>query len=53
MWIKQWLFFANTVRYASAMSGVPDYCTFKNGWWNLNETLQQIKDLIELKEIVS
>lgn len=30
-WIAQWLVYANSVRYASAMSG-PDYATFKNGW---------------------
>lgn len=25
LWVKQWLFYANSVRYASAMSGAPDY----------------------------
>ena len=29
-WIREWLFYANSVRYAAAMSG-PDYATFKNG----------------------
>jgi hypothetical protein len=48
MWIKQWLFYANSVKYASAMTGAPDYATFKNGWWNLTENLQQMKDWIEL-----
>jgi hypothetical protein len=50
MWIRQWLFYANSVKYASAMSGAPDYATFKNGWWNLTENLQHMKDLIELKK---
>ena len=49
-WIKQWLFYANSVKYASAMTGAPDYATFKNGWWNLTENLQQMKALIELKK---
>ncbi|NWF94453.1 MAG: hydroxylamine oxidase [Syntrophaceae bacterium] len=49
MWIRQWLFYANSVKYASAMTGAPDYATFKNGWWNLTENLQQIKDWMELK----
>lgn len=50
MWIKQWLFYANSIKYASAMTGAPDYATFKNGWWNLTETLQQMKDWIEFKK---
>ncbi|NIM89661.1 MAG: hydroxylamine oxidase [Candidatus Aminicenantes bacterium] len=48
MWIRQWLIYANSVRYGSAMVG-PDYAAFKNGWWNLTENLQKMKDLIELK----
>jgi hypothetical protein len=51
MWIKQWLFYTNSIRYASAMTGAPDYTAFKNGWWYLNENLQHMKDFIELKEI--
>ncbi|MGB2696635.1 MAG: multiheme c-type cytochrome, partial [Candidatus Zixiibacteriota bacterium] len=47
-WIKQWLFYANSVRYASAMSG-PDYAAFKLGWWELTKNLQEMRDLIELK----
>jgi hydroxylamine dehydrogenase len=47
-WIAQWLFYANSVRYASAMSG-PDYAAFKLGWWELTKNLQEIKNLIELK----
>jgi len=48
MWIRQWLFYANSVRYGSAMIG-QDYAAFKNGWWDLTENLQKMKDLIELK----
>ncbi|HKZ58018.1 MAG TPA: multiheme c-type cytochrome [Thermodesulfovibrionales bacterium] len=50
MWTRQWLFYSNSIRYASAMTGAPDYTAFKNGWWYLNENLQHIKDFIELKE---
>ncbi len=50
MWIRQWLFYANSVKYASAMTGAPDYATFKNGWWNLTENLQQMKDWMEFKK---
>ena len=48
-WTAQWLFYANSIRYGSAMGG-PDYSTFKNGWWNLTKNLQDIKDFIELKK---
>jgi hydroxylamine dehydrogenase len=49
MWASQWLFYSNSIRYASAMTGAPDYAAFKNGWWYLNENLQHIKDWIEFK----
>ena len=47
-WIKQWLFYATSVRFASAMSG-PDYATFKNGWWNLTENLGEITKACKIK----
>ncbi|HWR58270.1 MAG TPA: multiheme c-type cytochrome [Thermodesulfovibrionales bacterium] len=50
MWIKQWLFYSNSIRYASAMTGAPDYAAFKNGWWYLSENLQNMKDWIDLKK---
>jgi len=50
MWVSQWLFYANSIRYASAMTGAPDYATFKNGWWKLNENIQLMKEWAELKE---
>ena len=45
MWVQQWLFYANSVRYASAMSG-PDYAAFKNGWWYLTKNLNDMHTLI-------
>ena len=48
-WAKQWLFYANSVRYASAMTGAPDYAAFKNGWWNLTNNLQEMQSLVALK----
>jgi hydroxylamine dehydrogenase len=52
LWVRQWLFYANSVRYASAMTGAPDYTSFKNGWWDLSENLQHMKDWSELKNSV-
>ncbi len=51
LWIKQWLFYSNSIRYASAMSGAPDYAAFKNGWWELSDNLQKMRDTIDLKEL--
>jgi len=44
LWIRQWFFYANSVRYASAMGG-PDFATFKNGWWELTANLHEILKL--------
>jgi len=48
LWQRQWLFYANSVRYGTAMMG-PDYSAFKNGWWEMSQTIQRMKDLIEQK----
>lgn len=45
LWIQQWLFYANSVRYSAAMSG-PDYAAFKNGWWYLTKNLKDMQRLI-------
>jgi hydroxylamine dehydrogenase len=50
LWIKQWLFYSNSIKYASAMTGAPDYAAFKNGWWELSDNLQKMRDMIDLKE---
>lgn len=52
LWIRQWLFYSNSIRYASAMTGAHDYAAFKNGWWNLTENLQQMKDWIRIKKFL-
>jgi hydroxylamine dehydrogenase len=49
-WIKQWLFYGNSVRYASAMTGAPDYAAFKYGWWGLSTNLKLMRDKIEEKK---
>lgn len=49
-WIKQWLFYSNSIRYSSAMTGAPDYTSFKNGWWYLTENLQNMKDYSNLRK---
>lgn len=48
-WMKQWLFHANSVRYASAMSSGLDYATFNNSWWELTRNLQEMQAAISMK----
>lgn len=44
-WICPWLFYANAIRYASAMSA-PDYAAFKNGWWELAAGVQRMHEWV-------
>jgi hydroxylamine dehydrogenase len=49
MWIRQWLFYGNSLKYASAMTGAPDYAAFHDGWWNLTSNLMHMRDMVDLK----
>ncbi len=51
-WTKQWLFFANSVRYASAMTGAPDYAAFKHGWWDMTNNIVEMREMIDLKSSI-
>ncbi|MBM4160231.1 MAG: hydroxylamine oxidase [Ignavibacteria bacterium] len=44
-WVRQWLLYANSIRYGSAMGG-PDYATFKNGWYELTRNLEEMRDYL-------
>ncbi|MDY6821053.1 MAG: multiheme c-type cytochrome [Deferribacterota bacterium] len=48
MWVEQWLFFANSTRFSSAMIGA-DYGAFANGRWYMSKNIQQMKDWLEFK----
>ncbi len=41
MWVEQWLFYANSTRFASAMAGA-DYGAFANGRWYLSKNLRDM-----------
>jgi hydroxylamine dehydrogenase len=45
-WVKQWVFYASSTRYAAAMSG-PDYAAFKNGWWSLTTNLCEMYEKVK------
>jgi len=47
MWVEQWLFYANSTRFASAMVGA-DYGVFDNGRWYLSKNIQEMLDWIHL-----
>jgi len=49
LWVSQWLFYANSVRYASAMTGAPDYTAFKLGWWEMSNNLSEMREMIDLR----
>ncbi len=48
MWVEQWLFYANSTRFASAMAGA-DYGVFANGRWYMSKNLQMMSDWLEFK----
>jgi len=47
-WVEQWLFYANSTRFASAMAGA-DYGVFANGRWYLSKNIQEMLDRLEFK----
>lgn len=48
MWTENWLFYANSTRFASAMGGA-DYGVFAQGRWYLTRNIHEMADLLELK----
>jgi len=49
LWTQQWLFYANSTRFASAMMGA-DLGVFDNGRWDLNKTVRHMQDWIKLHQ---
>jgi len=47
LWAEQWLFYANAVRYTSAMAGSPDFAAFHGGYWALSRGLLQLQEAVE------
>jgi hypothetical protein len=45
-WVSQWLFYANSTRFASAMGGA-DYGVFANGRYHLSSNLQEMADWLK------
>jgi hypothetical protein len=49
-WSDTWLFYANSVRFASAMAGGGDYGVYANGRYQLAQTLLELGDWLELRK---
>jgi hydroxylamine dehydrogenase len=47
-WMKQWLYYANSIRLGSAMGG-PDYASFQTGWFDLTTHLREMQEWLDTK----
>jgi hypothetical protein len=47
LWVEQWLFYGNSVRFASAMMGA-DYGVFANGRWQQHKNVREMMQRLEL-----
>lgn len=46
LWVEQWLFYANSTRFAAAMMGA-DYGVFDNGRWQASKNLREMQALLQ------
>lgn len=51
MWTDVWLFYANSVRFSSAMAGGGDYGVFAQGRYQLKKSIQHMKDWTESMKV--
>jgi hypothetical protein len=49
-WSDIWLFYANSIRFASAMGGGGDYGVFADGRYHLSKTLLELNDWLALQK---
>ena len=47
-WSESWLFYSNTIRFASAMGGGGDYGVYADGRFHLSKTLLELEDWLKL-----
>jgi len=50
LWSDTWLFYANSIRYASAMAGGGDYGVFADGRYHLMKSVRSLDDWLEGKK---
>jgi hypothetical protein len=49
-WCDTWLFYANTVRFASAMGGGGDYGVFADGRYQLSRRIREMSEWLDLRK---
>jgi len=49
-WTDTWQFYANTIRFASAMGGGGDYMVYANGRYHLTQALLEMNDWLNLRK---
>jgi hydroxylamine dehydrogenase len=49
-WTDTWQFYANSIRFASAMAGGGDYGVYADGRYHLNQALQEMNDWLKIHE---
>ena len=49
-WSETWLFYSNTIRFASAMGGGGDYGVFAEGRYHLSKSLLELNDWLNLQK---
>ncbi|MEJ2716362.1 MAG: multiheme c-type cytochrome [Deltaproteobacteria bacterium] len=50
-WVEEWLFYANSTRFAAAMMGA-DYGVFANGRWFLSNNIQDMLDRLRFLKAI-
>jgi hypothetical protein len=48
-WSDIWLFYANTIRFSSAMAGGGDFGVFADGRYHLSKEIQKLNDWLKLR----
>lgn len=48
-WAETWLFYANTIRFSSAMAGGGDYGVFADGRYQMSRNIQELADAARSK----
>lgn len=49
-WTDIWQFYANTIRFASAMGGGGDYAVYAGGYYQLSQTLLEMNEWLTLHQ---
>ena len=49
-WTLTWLFYGNSIRFASAMAGGGDYGVFAGGRYQLSQTIVELNDWLNLRK---